>query len=274
VKGRSRPHQSDQSKPDMFEKIVVVDCSSHLLGRLASTLAKELLNGQRVVAVRTEEIQISGSLFRNKLIFEKFLEKRTNTNPRRGPFHFRSPARMLWRTIRGMVPHKTKRGMAALGRLQVFEGCPHPFDKMKRVVVPAALRVLRLKPGRKYCRLGDMATAYGWSHNDLIKRLEDKRKTKSAVFYQRKRNTLALRSAALKNLQAKLNALGQEVPVPAPPEIKEAPTKKKKEGKKKASAGAGAVKPAADKGAGKKAVAAPKGAAPKADKGAAKKVKS
>ena len=26
-----------------------------------------------------------------------------NTNPRQGPFHFRSPAKILWRTIRGMV---------------------------------------------------------------------------------------------------------------------------------------------------------------------------
>jgi len=176
---------------------------------------------------------------------------------------------MLWRTIRGMVPHKTKRGMAALDRLQVFEGCPHPFDKMKRSVVPAALRVLRLKPGRKYCRLGDMATAYGWSHNDLIKRLETKRKTRSAAFYQRKRNTLALRSAALKNLQAKLNELGQEVPVAPPPEVKEVAPKKvvKKSKKAGTGAGAGAVKAAADKGAAKKG---DKGAAPKGDKGAAK----
>jgi len=255
---------------------VVIDCSGHLLGRLASTLAKELLSGQRIVAVRTEEIQISGSLFRNKLIFEKFLDKRTNTNPRKGPFHFRSPARMLWRTIRGMVPHKTKRGAAALDRLQVFEGCPHPFDKMKRVVVPAALRVLRLKPGRKFCRLGDLATAYGWSHNDLIKRLEGKRKTRSSVFYQRKRSTLALRSAALKNLQAKLNELGQEVPVAAPPAIKEAPKKELKKKKKASGTGAGAIKAAADKGAGAakkadKGAKGGKGAAPKADKGAAKK---
>jgi len=33
----------------MFEKLVVVDCRGHLMGRLASILAKELLNGQKVV---------------------------------------------------------------------------------------------------------------------------------------------------------------------------------------------------------------------------------
>lgn len=50
-----------------------------------------------------------------------------------------------------MVPHKTARGAAALDRLKLFEGVPPPYDRKKRVVVPAALRVLRLKPGRKYC---------------------------------------------------------------------------------------------------------------------------
>jgi hypothetical protein len=50
-----------------------------------------------------------------------------------------------------MVPHKTARGAAALERLKLFEGIPPPYDRKKRMVVPEALRVLRLKPGRKYC---------------------------------------------------------------------------------------------------------------------------
>lgn len=45
----------------MFEKEVVVDCRGHLVGRLASVIAKELLNGQKVTLVRTEELNISGS---------------------------------------------------------------------------------------------------------------------------------------------------------------------------------------------------------------------
>ena len=44
-----------------FEKVVVIDARDHLMGRLASTVAKELLLGQRVVVVRAEELNISGS---------------------------------------------------------------------------------------------------------------------------------------------------------------------------------------------------------------------
>ncbi|XP_035466471.1 60S ribosomal protein L13a isoform X1 [Scophthalmus maximus] len=72
-----------------------------------------------------------------------------NTNPSRGPYHFRAPSRIFWRTVRGMLPHKTKRGQAALDRLKVFDGIPPPYDKRKRMVVPAALKIVRLKPTRK-----------------------------------------------------------------------------------------------------------------------------
>ena len=47
-----------------------------------------------------------------------------------------------------MLPHKTKKGKEALQRLKVFEGIPSPFDKVKRMVVPSALRQLKLKPRR------------------------------------------------------------------------------------------------------------------------------
>lgn len=48
-----------------------------------------------------------------------------------------------------MLPHKTERGKQALRRLKAYEGIPPPYDRRKRVVVPGALRVICLKPGRK-----------------------------------------------------------------------------------------------------------------------------
>jgi large subunit ribosomal protein L13Ae len=100
-------------------KEVIIDGRGHLLGRLASIVAKELLSGQKVVVVRCEELMISGGLTRNHTRYMQFLRKRTNTNPTKGPFHYRAPSRILWRTIRGMVPHKTFRGAQALERLTV-----------------------------------------------------------------------------------------------------------------------------------------------------------
>ncbi|CAI7678264.1 unnamed protein product [Penicillium discolor] len=171
-----------------FESVVVIDGKGHLLGRLASTVAKQLLNGQKIVVVRCEALNISGEFFRAKLKYHAYLRKMTRFNPTRGgPFHFRAPSRILYKAIRGMIPHKTARGAAALERLKVFEGVPPPYDKKKRVVVPQALRVLRLRPGRKYCTVGRLSHEVGWKYQDVVSRLEERRKVKSKAYYERKK---------------------------------------------------------------------------------------
>lgn len=40
---------------------VVIDGKGHLLGRLASVTAKQLLNGKKIVVVRAEQLVVSGS---------------------------------------------------------------------------------------------------------------------------------------------------------------------------------------------------------------------
>lgn len=182
----------------MLENTIIVDGRDHLLGRLASIVSKELLSGQKVVIVRCDEVVVSGSLVRNKVKYAQFRQKRMNTNPGKGPYHFKSPARMVWRTIRGMCHQKTARGQEALARLATFEGIPHPYDKKKRQVIPAALRVMRLKPGRDYTVLGELADAVGWKHYDLLKRLEEKRKVKAEAFFQKKKARTQLRDKAEK----------------------------------------------------------------------------
>ncbi|KVI12295.1 hypothetical protein Ccrd_009279, partial [Cynara cardunculus var. scolymus] len=158
---------------------VVVDARHHMLGRLSSILAKELLNGQRVTVVRCEEICLSGGLVRQKMKYLRFLRKRMNTKPSHGPIHFRAPSKILWRTIRGMIPHKTKRGAAALARLKVYEGVPTPYNRKKRMVIPDALKVLRLTAGHKYCLLGQLSSEVGWNHYETIKKQLNKLRAKA-----------------------------------------------------------------------------------------------
>ena len=50
---------------------------------------------------RAEEINVSGGLVRQKMKYERFLRKRMNSNPKKGPIHFRAPSRIFWRTVRG-----------------------------------------------------------------------------------------------------------------------------------------------------------------------------
>ena len=135
----------------MFDKEVIIDAKGHLLGRLCAYVAKELLTGQRVVIVRAEKALLSGILFTKRNDFLEFLNKQSNTNPRHGgPYHYKAPARLIWKAIKGMVPRKSLRGKAALERLKIFEGIPFPFSNRKRNVVPRAMRVVRLKANRYF----------------------------------------------------------------------------------------------------------------------------
>jgi large subunit ribosomal protein L13Ae len=156
-----------------------------------------------VVVLRCEGINISGNFYRNKLKYLDFLKKRMNTNPSRGPYHFRCPSKIFQRTVRGMLPHKLYRGKDAMERLKVFEGIPPPYDKQKRVVVPSALRVLRLKPRRKYCSLSRISHEVGWKYQDVVATLEKRRKLKSSAFYKRKVTKNKLMEKAKKNVAKK-----------------------------------------------------------------------
>jgi len=185
-------------------KPLLIDARGHLLGRLSAIVAKTLLQGQRVVVLRCEGINISGNFYRNKLKYLDFLKKRMNSNPSRGPFHLRAPSKIFWRTVRGMLPHKLHRGKDAMERLKVYEGIPPPYDKQKRIVVPSALRVLRLKPRRKYCSLSRLAHEVGWKYQGVVSTLEKRRKLKASAFHKRKVVKNKLMETAKKNVAKKV----------------------------------------------------------------------
>jgi len=58
---------------------------------------------------------------------------------------------------------------------------------MKKMVVPAALKVLHLRAERKFTVLGDLASRVGWNHYDLIKKLEEKRLARAMAWYNAKK---------------------------------------------------------------------------------------
>ena len=121
--------------------------------------------------------------------YHQFLRKRTIVRPTHGPFHFRAPSRIFFRVVRGMLPHKTSRGAAAMERLKVFEGVPEAFTTTKRMVVPAALRVLRLKPGRRFCTVGRLSHEVGWKYQKVLVGLEEKRKEVSKAYFDEKKKS-------------------------------------------------------------------------------------
>uniref|UniRef100_A0A674J543 Large ribosomal subunit protein uL13 n=1 Tax=Terrapene triunguis TaxID=2587831 RepID=A0A674J543_9SAUR len=158
--------------------VLVIDGRGHLLGRLAAMVAKQVLLGRKVVVVRCEGINISGNFYRNKLKYLAFLRKRMNTNPSRGPYHFRAPSRIFWRTVRG-------RGLGV--RTPVFS--PDPS-------LPCPLQ---------FAFLGRLAHEVGWKYQAITSTLEEKRKEKAKLHYNKKKKLMKLQKQAEKNVEGKIS---------------------------------------------------------------------
>jgi large subunit ribosomal protein L13Ae len=152
---------------------IVIDGKGHLFGRLASVCAKELLSGRKIIIVRCEKIEISGKHIKNKFKFLSRFKKRTNTNPRHGPFHFRSPSQIFWKCLRGMISHKTKTGTRALLNIRLFEGIPISLKYYKKMKIPSALRVIKLTPGRNYTSLGQVSSEIGWTRKKIVDEIQE-----------------------------------------------------------------------------------------------------
>ncbi|HDJ89662.1 MAG TPA: 50S ribosomal protein L13 [Thermoprotei archaeon] len=140
-------------------KEIVIDATGHVLGRLASLVAKKLLEGERIVIVNAEKSVIIGS---KKMIIDRYkkkLEWRTYYNPeKRGPKIPRRPDTILKRTIRGMLPHKKSRGRNALKRLKVFIGIPERYSKSPFITLNIAKKDLEKY---EFITLGELSKAIG-----------------------------------------------------------------------------------------------------------------
>ena len=103
------------------------------------------------------------------------------------------------RTIRGMLPYKTAKGEAALGRLKCFDGCPVSVNAKKKMVIPEALKAVRLQPRAKYSVLGNIAKECGWTKQDLISTVEAKRIGRNHEWYKKKVDNLKKEKEVIKN---------------------------------------------------------------------------
>lgn len=134
----------------------IIDASGLILGRMASIVAKRLLQGETIVIVNAEKSTLSGKRLSKIKEAREFLEV---GHPGKGPFHQRRPDRIVQRTVRGMLPRRISKGQRALRRLRVYLGIPDEFENAEKETLPQA-SATRLK-GPSFT-LGDFAKEIGW----------------------------------------------------------------------------------------------------------------
>lgn len=145
--------------PDAGE--VVINAEGHVAGRLATYIAKTLLEKPniRIIVVNAEKLVITGD---EKMVIEWFKRRmsewRTHYNPEKaGPKVPRRPDRVFKRIVRGMLPKKGEAGRWALKRLRVYMSIPIDMMQRRRLVlyeVPEAK--LRLRPLLRYVTLEEI----------------------------------------------------------------------------------------------------------------------
>lgn len=117
----------------------VIDATDLIMGRMASNIAKELMQGEEIIVVNAEESVVSGN---RKMILGKYSERRARksiVNPaRHGPKFPRRPDAIVRRTVRGMLPYKKTMGRKAYKSLKVYVGVPDNYKDADLVSVEGA----------------------------------------------------------------------------------------------------------------------------------------
>jgi large subunit ribosomal protein L13 len=135
--------------------VAVIDADGLILGRLASHVAKRLLNGEEIVIVNAEKALITGG--RDDVIAH-FRHRRDVGSGRKGPLYPRTPHMMLKRSVRGMLPFKKPRGRDAYKRLKVHISVPKEFKGKKFESVDGAARLTT----QRYMPLGEVSKVLGY----------------------------------------------------------------------------------------------------------------
>lgn len=141
----------------LSKPITIINAEGLIVGRMASIVAKRILTGEEIVIVNAEKAIISGKKKSQVKEAKTFLEV---GYPRKGPFHYRRPDRIVKRIVRGMLPYKQPKGKQAYKRLKVFIGIPNEIKNQKMETLENAHAKKLTCP---YFTIGELAKELGWN---------------------------------------------------------------------------------------------------------------
>ncbi|TAL48107.1 50S ribosomal protein L13 [archaeon] len=133
----------------------VYDAENQILGRMSSTVAKQLLNGEKVTIVNCEKAVLSGNAKSKKEFYSHRVKR---GDPIHGPFFPKQPDNIFRRTVRGMLPWDRTRGREAYKNLKVFIGIP---EELKGASFEKIGEADAAKLKRKYMTLNEVSAAIG-----------------------------------------------------------------------------------------------------------------
>ena len=116
--------------------VTIIDATGAAAGRLATHVAKRLLNGEEVHIVNSENCTVSGT---EDAVMERYHFKRDIGTRRKGPYYPRVPHLMMKRTVRGMFNYQELSSHRnAYKRLKCHIGVPDELKGKQLTVIPKA----------------------------------------------------------------------------------------------------------------------------------------
>ncbi|MBS3127631.1 50S ribosomal protein L13 [Candidatus Woesearchaeota archaeon] len=134
----------------------IIDAKEALVGRLATVVAKAALLGDTIKIINCEQAVVSGT---KQHILQRAVQYYQRGIHTKGPFVSRLPDRYVRRIIRGMLPHKQPKGIAAYRRIMCYMGIPEDL-KTKTIENISEAHVSKLR-GTGYLTIQEICTSLG-----------------------------------------------------------------------------------------------------------------
>jgi large subunit ribosomal protein L13 len=140
------------------EEATIIDAKDLVLGRLGSVVAKRLLLGEEIKIVNCKDVVVLG---KKKYLVERYKSKLSNKVVKQGPYYSRSPADMVKKAFRNMLPYKNQRGIDAYKRLKCYNSTPSILLNSEKEVIEKAR--VNEESVFYYSYMGDICKVLGYT---------------------------------------------------------------------------------------------------------------
>ncbi len=115
----------------MVLSMMTIDAKGLVAGRIASKVAKALINEETVTVLNAEDVVIVGGKEAILAKYKMRVDASVLSNPNYGPKYSRVPDRLFRRMVRNMLPTQKSSKERIIKRLSVYNKIPEELAKEK-----------------------------------------------------------------------------------------------------------------------------------------------
>ena len=112
---------------------MIVDAKGLVAGRLASKIAKKLINGESIIIINGDAAVVVGNESAIMPKVRQRVDAAVKSNPHYGPKYDRIPSKILRRMVKGMLPNKKRTAERLIDNLKVYNDNPKNLEKAETI---------------------------------------------------------------------------------------------------------------------------------------------